>query len=269
VASSPVWPIVAAGSREQTLGVRRQVSLDEIGLGARNLADWHDAALRAAGHPTARTPTLWAAPAGRPAIYLAAVTLAPGVAPADVHAAVVAADREPRVCDSYSDVDLAPWGWELDHDEPWFVRPAGELAVPDAHGLQVEVATKASQLRAVERVDVLAFSEGATVEPAAPFYATPLLADPQVRIFLGRVDGEAAAIAVSYATDDAVGVYGVATVPHLRRRGYGAHLTALAARAELGGPGCLQPSAAGLSTYSRLGFHAVGRLRQWVRRSAG
>jgi GNAT superfamily N-acetyltransferase len=244
------------------------VSLDHVWLGAQNLADWHDAALRAAGYPSHRTPTLWTAPTGRPMIYLAAVTLAPGVAARDISAALSGAQDDPRVCDSYSDVDLEPFGWRPHHDEPWFVRPAGELAVPAAAGLEVEVVTEAAQLREVERVDVVAFSEGESSEPAEPFYATPLLDDPRVRIWLGRVDGEPAAIAVSYATDDSVGVYGVATVPRFRRRGYGAHLTALAARAELGRSACLQPSAAGLATYTRLGFRPVGRLRQWVRGSA-
>jgi GNAT superfamily N-acetyltransferase len=245
------------------------VSRDDVWLGAQNLADWHDAALRAAGYQSVRTPTLWSAPAGRPMIYLAAVTLAPGIAARDVDAALAGAEHDPRVCDSYSDVDLGPLGWRQHHDEPWFVRPAGELAVPDAPGLDVAVVTGAADLREVERVDVLAFSDGESAAPAEPFYATPLLTDPRVRIWLGRVDGEPAAIAVSYATDDSVGVYGVATVPRFRRRGYGAHLTALATRAELGRPACLQPSAAGLSTYTRLGFRPVGRLRQWVRGSAG
>lgn len=245
------------------------MSVDEVRLGALNVADWHDAALRAAGYPSVRTPTLWTAPAGRPMIYLAAVTLAPGVPASEIDGALAGAEDDPRVCDSYSDVDLEPFGWRQHHDEPWFVRPAEGLVIPTAPGLQVDVVTEAAQLREVERVDVLAFSEGESSEPAEPFYATPLLADPRVRIWLGRVDGEPAAIAVSYATDDSVGVYGVSTVPRYRRRGYGAQLTALAARSELGLPACLQPSAAGLATYTRLGFRPVGRLRHWVRESAG
>ena len=81
---------------------------------------------------------------------------------------------------------------------------------------------------------------------------------------IGRVDGEAVAAAMSYRTDRAIGIYGVTTVAAARRRGYASALTARLIDPEL--PAVLSPSPEGEGVYRRLGFDAVGELRQWRRR---
>jgi predicted GNAT family acetyltransferase len=66
--------------------------------------------------------------------------------------------------------------------------------------------------------------------------------------------------AVGYSIDGTVGIFNVATPPEFRRRGYGAAITAHAARDGLNHGAdlaWLQSSSMGESVYLRLGFREV------------
>jgi hypothetical protein len=90
-----------------------------------------------------------------------------------------------------------------------------------------------------------------------PIYAADVFALDGFTGYVGRVGGEPVSTSVGYTVDDTVGIFNVATPEKHRGRGYGAALTAAAARggfakgAELA---WLQSSAMGLSVYRRLGF---------------
>jgi GNAT superfamily N-acetyltransferase len=83
---------------------------------------------------------------------------------------------------------------------------------------------------------------------------------PGIAWYLGRADGAIVSTALGALTDDAVGIFNVATPPQHRGRGYGAALTARAARegfdagAEFA---YLQSSELGHGVYRRLGFRDV------------
>ena len=82
------------------------------------------------------------------------------------------------------------------------------------------------------------------------------------------MNGEAAAAALAVVTDETLGVYNVATVPWLRRRGLAGHMTRLAM--EHGREaGCrravLQASPLGKSLYERMDFRTVTRYRMFGR----
>ena len=79
--------------------------------------------------------------------------------------------------------------------------------------------------------------------------------------------GELVATSSLAFNDGVAGVYNVATLPHVRRRGFGTLLTAHAAREgrDLGASvAILQSSKAGFGVYRNLGFEQVGELNQYT-----
>ena len=82
-------------------------------------------------------------------------------------------------------------------------------------------------------------------------------------LWMGRVAGKAVGAAMSYRTDEAVGIFGVTTIASARRRGYGGALTRAAMLADTGLPAVLAPSEEGESLYRKLGFEQVGELSIW------
>jgi ribosomal protein S18 acetylase RimI-like enzyme len=83
-----------------------------------------------------------------------------------------------------------------------------------------------------------------------------------MRCYVGEVDGRAVATGLGFTVDDHVGIFNVATSPEVRRRGYGAALTARATEDGLAagaGWAWLQSSPSGYRVYERLGFRPVER----------
>jgi predicted GNAT family acetyltransferase len=82
-------------------------------------------------------------------------------------------------------------------------------------------------------------------------------------LWIGRVHGVAVGAAMSYRTDEAVGIFGVATIPSARGRGYGSALTRRSLLLDSGLPAILGPSLEAERMYLRLGFEQVGKARHW------
>ena len=105
-------------------------------------------------------------------------------------------------------------------------------------------------------------------EAMEPFADLGFDADNPQQAFLVRVDGEPAATCLAMTTEDALGIFNVATVPALRRRGAGRAAT-LAAMSLGRERGCaialLQTSMMGRPVYERLGFRDFGRYQVFVR----
>jgi ribosomal protein S18 acetylase RimI-like enzyme len=147
------------------------------------------------------------------------------------------------------------------------VRP-GELASPDVPDLQiVRIATADGMAQALA---VAAAGFGAPADLLAPVYMLDFLELDGAAYYLGRVGGRDVSTSVGYTLGDTVGVFNVATPPEHRGRGYGAALTAQAARdgfaagADLA---WLQSSELGHSVYRGLGFRDVERYRLLTRPS--
>jgi GNAT superfamily N-acetyltransferase len=101
---------------------------------------------------------------------------------------------------------------------------------------------------------------GLAAELAQRLISPSFAADPDVQLFVGRLDGKPVATSIAIRSGDASGVYNVGTLPEARRRGVGSAVTwgaVGAARAW----GCdtivLQSSAMGLSMYADMGFRTV------------
>lgn len=85
-------------------------------------------------------------------------------------------------------------------------------------------------------------------------------ADPDVQLFVGRLNDKPVATSIAIRSGDASGVYNVGTLPEARRRGVGSAVTWGAIEAGRSW-GCdtivLQSSVMGLSMYEDMGFRTV------------
>jgi hypothetical protein len=240
--------------------------MDPIALCADAAAHWHAAWLDALGLRSERTDTVWRALDPPPFIYWTLITLVPEPT-LDVFR-----DARGTVCDAWGSLDLSALEFdERDRDgfverarEPWFVRPAGPIERADVpRGLElIEVSTPEEVLE-FERVSVRGFGgDDASVEPGF-LHPPSILSNTRMRMLTGRAGGEAVAAAVSYRTDDAIGIYGVTTIQSVRGLGYATALTSALIEPDL--PATLSPSPEAENLYRRLGFDAVGELCQWSR----
>ena len=97
-------------------------------------------------------------------------------------------------------------------------------------------------------------------ESVRPLYGPGLLALPGFDVHVGLVEGEPVTTAMGYRTGSDVAIFSVATIPEHRRHGYGAAITAHAARVgfEDGADmAWLQTSEMGEPVYRGLGFRHV------------
>jgi hypothetical protein len=168
------------------------------------------------------------------------------------------------LCDSWSTLDLTPLGFRERMREPWFVRPPGELGT-DTQPPELEIVRVSTPAEVVEfeAVSVRGFSDEDARIDAGSLHPARILADEQMTMLTGRVEGRPVAAATGYRTDGAVGIYGVATIASARRRGYGSALTRALLDPALAA--VLSPSPEGERMYRALGFRPVGELCQWER----
>jgi GNAT superfamily N-acetyltransferase len=225
--------------------------MDPVAFCADAAAAWHGAWLRALGLRSERTDSVWRALDPPPFIYWTLITLAPNATLAEFR------DAHGTVCDSWAALDLTALSFEeRDRDgfverarEPWFVRLPGPLQheQPPSDLELVRVSTPA-EVAEFEAVSVRGFGgKDASVEPGT-IHPAKILEDARM----------------SYRTDAAIGIYGVTTVEAVRGRGYASALTGALIDPAL--PASLSPSPEAENLYRRLGFEAVGELRQWTRR---
>ena len=90
--------------------------------------------------------------------------------------------------------------------------------------------------------------------------------EPHLRCFVGYRDGVPVATSLRFLSDGVVGIYGIATVPEARNRGFGSAMTLAAledGRAQGYHVGVLGATAMGEPIYRRLGFQELYRVTQF------
>jgi hypothetical protein len=230
---------------------------DPVRLCGEAYAAWHSSWLTALGLRFERSEGVWRALDRPPYIYLAGITLEPGVR-SDAIAGVPGS-----VGDVWQELDLEPHGFHVWRTEPWFYRAAGAASAPVPPELEVVQVRTPEEVAEFEAVSVRGFgNEDDAIEPGT-FHPPAILDDDAMHMFTGRVAGRPVAAAMGYVLEEAVGVFGVTTVASARRRGYGSALTRAAMLTETGLPAVLAPSDEAASMYRRLGFEAVGGLSIW------
>jgi ribosomal protein S18 acetylase RimI-like enzyme len=231
---------------------------DPVALCADAVAGWHAAWLTALGLRSSSDAGAWRALDPPPHIYFTAITLRPDT-PAEA-----LADASGAVCDSWQTIDLAQAGFRDWRHEPWFLCPPSEPFHDDTpEELEIVRVATPQEVEELEAVSVRGFGKEDDTIETGTFHPPTILDEPRMVLWLGRVDGKAVAAAMSYRTDEAVGIFGVTTIASVRRRGYGTALTRAAMLVESGLPSILAPSPEGEGVYRRLGFERVGELRIW------
>jgi ribosomal protein S18 acetylase RimI-like enzyme len=168
----------------------------------------------------------------------------PGDSPDDLGQRLAAAE--------FRHIKTSP-GMALDLDDGFLIPPL--------HRSGVTIATVADDSLAREWCGVLCntFSFPQDVRDGYLPFATSVAANPTgpIRNYALWCDGEMVATSTLAFCDDVAGIYNVATLPHVRRKGFGAAVTAHAVREgrELGAAtAVLQSTDAGLGVYRKLGF---------------
>jgi len=140
---------------------------------------------------------------------------------------------------------------------------AGFAAVPGAAFAQNAAQNPAEQLEtpSVEVIGVTPLPGfGVPAALVQPIFQPAVAELPGISVYLAWVEDDPVSTAVSSLGPGGVGIFNVATPPHLRGRGYGAAVTAraaedgFAAHAELA---WLQASPLGEPVYRRMGFRQV------------
>ena len=205
-----------------------------------------------------RDEFVWLALERPPLIYLGGITLRPQATGEQIRAAPAG------VYDCWNALDLEPFGFNRWRTETWFLRspmPFAESADPSE--LEI-VQVGRDDVEEFETVSARGFS-GENAAPPAAGSIHPPNPDPRMALWLGRVDGVAVSAAMSYRTDHAVGIFGVATIEPARGRGYASALTRRAVLPESGLPAVLNTdSEVAARVYERLGFRVVGKCPQWI-----
>ena len=129
--------------------------------------------------------------------------------------------------------------------------------------LTIEIATTEAHLG--DHASMLRDGFGMSQEFVDRLIRPGLLDDPNLAVFVGRVDGSPVSCSLLAISEKTAGIYNVATPEPFRGKGYGAALT-WAAVAEGARRGCtnsiLQASDAGYPVYRRMGFVNLGRYVQ-------
>ena len=135
------------------------------------------------------------------------------------------ADAQGTLCDSWSVLELEPFGFEERVREPWFLRPAGELPA-DTCAPELEIVHVGTPAEVAEFEDASVRGFGGIIfgeveanpreVEAGSLHPASGLADAQMTMLTGRVEGAAVTAAMGYRTDTAVGIFGVTTVASAR-----------------------------------------------------
>ena len=207
-------------------------------------------------------------------IHFAAVTLTPGPVaenPAllqEIEQLVAAREEDQlEVVDWWRALDLTLLGFELAwNTAPYLVLPPG--VYPPVAGppeLVVEQVRTPEALEEFEEVSFQGFEHSGGHKPGR-WHAPSSLDDPDMRYFIGRVRGQAVSTSIAVISDGVAGIFGVATKPEYRRRGYGTAMTWVALRSAADLPAVLGPSDAAEPLYHMMGFRDFHEFRLWRRK---
>ena len=226
-----------------------------VRIAARNNAEWCDILCRSHGLPGRFDPDAWVDPQRTPPYYPDAVTLDPAAVGKRVIARIDTTTPGAYVKDSFANLDLAPFGFEIVHEAEWIRRDPGPApSTEDAHVRWMPLDGEA---------ELMAWETAWDAEGAAlGLFGPALLREPSAQFLCGSVDGSIVAGAIVNRTGDVVGVSNVfSTLGDLD-----AAWSGCLAYLEIAHPGSAvvgYEAGEELATARRQGFGSVGALRIW------
>lgn len=174
------------------------------------------------------------------------------------------APRRFSVNSFFTEVDFAPHGFFVDDRLPAMYRPAGGVAPTSPTELTVAEVTDAGSLHDFERVFVDGFPLP-DFQPYAPdkLFDQRVLGDGRLRLFVGRIDDQPVSCSTAFIAAGLLAVFNIATLPHVRGRGYGTAMAWAATLADPMLPATLQATTSGQAIYQRMGYESVAELLIW------
>ena len=158
-------------------------------------------------------------------------------------------------------------GYETD-PEPYPAMVLHPLPQPPPPSVGVTIVPVAES--GLDEYHQVSVDSGLPVELALRLPSRAFAADPDVQLFIGRLEGRPVGTSLAIRTGDVSGVYAVGTLPEARRRGVGSALTWAAVSAGRAW-GCdtivLQASEMGFPLYAAMGFRTVVKYTTFIRRS--
>jgi len=135
---------------------------------------------------------------------------------------------------------------------------------PIPPGVEIRRVDDAKVLGAVAEADAAAFGSDPSV--VRSFIPDAVLEDPSQRVYVAMADGEVVGAGESGIADGVLGVFGIATLPSVRRRGVATALTSflIEDRADEADLAVLQSSPLGFGVYAGLGFRPMSTWEVWV-----
>lgn len=156
-------------------------------------------------------------------------------------------------------------------DEPGMAADLLALneGVPTPPDLSIERVGEEGAMREFADVQAVAFEMPGFAADAIYEFGCEVLGDPQspMRVYIGRLKGEAVAASLLQLGAGVAGISNVATLPQARRQGIGSAMTLAAlleARALGYRVGTLRASQMGIGVYRRLGFREYCRVGYYV-----
>jgi hypothetical protein len=223
---------------------------------ARNNAEWCDALCRTHGIAGRFDAGCWTSPRRTPPLYPDAVTLAAGVAAAELLSQIDITDGC-SVKDSFADLDLAADGFRVLFQGEWLLREPEDTAAPTSGWVVIETRDRLGEWE----------SAWGASPSALRLFRSALLANPAIAV-LARDDGDgiiAGAVASRSAT-----VIGLSNA--FDAQGDLASAWRDAARAAQACWGSMPvvsyDSAAALEAARKAGFGSIGELAVWVKRAS-
>ena len=169
------------------------------------------------------------------------------------------------VVDTWSTVDLAPYGFKRFLTLPFMVRAPDALAGPRSN-LDIREARSRSDIAGFVDALVEGFAISGLIDiPASRVMDERVLAEGSMRCWVAYSEGRPVGTSVAYISDGVVGVYLVSVVPDMRRKGVGEALTWQATLADRAAPCTLQASELGRPIYEQMGYITAAECATWIK----
>ena len=168
-------------------------------------------------------------------------------------------NSRPFVVDSFSTLDLSPFGFEAMFKTPWFYREPVSVEIEHDPESRIETINSPAQLQEFDRAAAVGFSQSNT----DTVYSRPLLSDPRYDFYSIRGSSKIVAGVQTFTNDDSVGIYTLFTHREHQRKGYAAALVNHVLAKHPDRPAITNPSDESDHLFRNASFRHIGTRTIW------